>query len=77
MPPSGKGGHERTRDHAWFIAYAPADDPTIAVACLVEHAGGGGGAIAAPIVGQVLDHYFHRMVGPERPPVAGATHASN
>jgi penicillin-binding protein 2 len=74
---SGKGGHERTRDHAWFIAYAPAEDPTIAVACLVEHAGGGGGAIAAPIVGQVLDHYFHRVVGPERPPAAGATHASN
>jgi penicillin-binding protein 2 len=61
---SGKGGKERTRDHAWFVAYAPADAPTIAVACLVEHAGGGGGAIAAPIVGQVLTRYFHRTVGP-------------
>jgi len=64
---SGKGGRERTRDHAWFIAYAPADAPTIAAACLIEHAGGGGGAIAAPIVGQVFDHYFHRTVGPPEP----------
>jgi penicillin-binding protein 2 len=74
---SGKGGRERTRDHAWFISYAPADAPTIAVACLVEHAGGGGGAIAAPIVGEVLAHYFHRTLGPTRPlgrEVADARH---
>jgi len=74
---SGKGGRERTRDHAWFIAYAPADAPTIAVACLVEHAGGGGGAIAAPIVGEVLAHYFHRTLGPERPLDRETVHASN
>ena len=66
---SGKGGRERTRDHAWFIAYAPAEAPTIAAACLVEHAGGGGGAIAAPIVGQVFSYFFHRTMGPERPPL--------
>jgi penicillin-binding protein 2 len=64
---SGRGGHERTRDHAWFIAFAPVEAPTIAVAALVEHAGGGGGAIAAPIVGQMLSRYFHRIVGPELP----------
>jgi penicillin-binding protein 2 len=47
------------RDHAWFVAYAPADDPTIAVATLVEHAaGGGGGAVAAPITRDVLATYF-------------------
>jgi penicillin-binding protein 2 len=74
---SGKGGRERTRDHAWFISYAPAEAPTIAVACLIEHAGGGGGAIAAPIVGQVLDHYFHRTVGPPEPPMREARNASD
>ncbi len=38
---------------AWFIAFAPADHPTVAVAVLV--AGGGvGGEVAAPIAGQVL-----------------------
>lgn len=46
------------RDHAWFIAYAPADQPEIAVACLIEHAGKGGGAVAAPVVRQVLEAYF-------------------
>ena len=39
---------ERKRDHAWFIAYAPADDPKIAISVLVEN-GGFGAAAAAPI----------------------------
>ena len=49
----------RYRDHAWFTAFAPATKPEIAVACLIEHAGEGGGAVAAPVVRQVLDAYFH------------------
>lgn len=48
---------ERKRDHAWFIAYAPADDPTIAVSVLVENAGFGASA-AAPIARKVLDAYL-------------------
>lgn len=46
------------RDHAWFVAYAPAQDPEIAVATLVEH-GGHGGATAAPLAKQVIEAYFH------------------
>ncbi len=46
------------RDHAWFVAYAPASDPEIAVAAVVEHAEGGGGAVAAPLVRAVLSEYF-------------------
>jgi penicillin-binding protein 2 len=46
------------RDHAWFVAFAPAEEPTIAVATLVEHADGGGGAVAAPITKEVLKTYF-------------------
>lgn len=46
------------RDHAWFVAYAPADDPEIAVAAIVEHADGGGGQVAAPLVREVLEEYF-------------------
>jgi penicillin-binding protein 2 len=61
-------GAEVTRDHAWFIAFAPVAAPEIAVACIVEHAGGGGGAIAAPVVQQVLAHYFTRNQGPVLPP---------
>ena len=48
---------ERRRDHAWFIAFAPADDPKIAIAVLVEN-GGFGGATAAPIAEKVLDAYL-------------------
>jgi penicillin-binding protein 2 len=48
---------ERLRDHAWFIAYAPADDPKIAVSVLVEN-GGFGAAAAAPIARKVLDAYL-------------------
>jgi len=48
---------ERHRDHALFIAYAPADAPTIAMAILVEN-GGHGGSTAAPIARAVLDFYL-------------------
>lgn len=43
--------------HAWLTAYAPADDPTIAITALVE-AGGEGSRAAAPIVRRVLSKYF-------------------
>ena len=45
------------RDHALFIAYAPADKPTIALAVLVEN-GGFGAQAAAPIARQVFDYYL-------------------
>ena len=54
-------GAEATRDHAWFIAFAPVEAPEIAIACIVEHAGGGGGAIAAPIVQQILAQRVRRV----------------
>ena len=48
---------ERLRDHALFIAFAPADQPKIALAVLVEN-GGFGAQAAAPIARQVLDYYL-------------------
>jgi penicillin-binding protein 2 len=48
---------ERLRDHAWFIAYAPADRPKIALAVLVEN-GGFGAQAAAPIARKVIDRYL-------------------
>ena len=54
---------ERFRDHALFIAYAPADKPRIAVALIVENAGFGAKS-AAPIARQVLDYY---LLGKESP----------
>ena len=45
------------RDHALFIAYAPADDPKIAIAVMVENGGHGGGT-AAPIARALMDYYL-------------------
>ena len=48
---------ERMRDHALFVAFAPVEDPRIAVAVLVEN-GGHGGSDAAPIARRVMDVYL-------------------
>jgi penicillin-binding protein 2 len=48
---------ERLRDHAWYIAYAPAADPRIALAVLVEN-GGFGAQAAAPVARAVFDYYL-------------------
>ena len=48
---------ERHRDHALFIAYAPAQDPKIALAVIVEN-GGHGGSAAGPIARKVMDYYL-------------------
>jgi penicillin-binding protein 2 len=45
------------RDHALFIAFAPADNPKIAVAVIAEN-GGHGGSIAAPIAAKVIKQYL-------------------
>jgi penicillin-binding protein 2 len=60
--------HERHRDHALFVAYAPADAPTIAVAVLVEN-GGHGSSSAAPVARKVMDFY---LLGKEPPAEAKA-----
>ncbi len=45
------------RDHAWFVAYAPAQNPQIAIAVLVEH-GGHGGDAAAPMAKKVFEKFM-------------------
>jgi len=45
------------RDHALFMAFAPADAPRIAIAVVAEHAGHGGSA-AAPVARQIMDQYL-------------------
>lgn len=45
--------------HGWFVGYAPADDPQIAVAVVLEH-GGEGGRNAAPLFRQVVETYMSR-----------------
>ena len=49
------------KDHALFIAFAPVENPQIAVSVIVEH-GGHGGSTAAPIAKKVMDHYLLPML---------------
>jgi penicillin-binding protein 2 len=48
---------EKCRDHAWFIGFSPVENPTIAVAVIVEH-GGFGSSAAAPIAGAMMQKHF-------------------
>lgn len=54
---TGTAQNPHGEDHAWFVCFAPAESPEIAVAVLVENAGHGG-SVAAPIARKVLDKYF-------------------
>jgi penicillin-binding protein 2 len=53
----------RFRDHAWFVAYAPFEDPKISVVVLVEH-GGFGATAAAPIARKVIEKYLDLKPSP-------------
>jgi penicillin-binding protein 2 len=48
---------ERLKDHALFIAFAPIENPQIAVAVIVEN-GSSGSGVAAPIARAIMDHYL-------------------
>jgi len=65
-----KGGYVKTeqlayfnRDHAWFVSYAPVENPRIAVVVLVEH-GGHGGDAAAPLAKKVIEKYMETQNRP-------------
>jgi len=60
---------EKMRDHAWFIAFAPADNPRIALAVLVENSGFGS-QNAAPVARKVIDTYLLDKDGNVKPSVA-------
>jgi penicillin-binding protein 2 len=74
----------RFRDHALFVGYAPADDPRIALAVVIEHGGSGSGA-AAPVAQRIFASYFGSPLpgaaAPAEtattPAVAGATPAAD
>jgi penicillin-binding protein A len=59
---AGKTGTAQTPDepdHNWFIGFAPADDPSIAVAVFVKNGGGTGGDVSAPIAREVMAAYLN------------------
>jgi penicillin-binding protein 2 len=60
VPVVGKTGTSQkagASDYAWFMGYAPANDPKILVVALVEQ-GGHGSSVAAPVVRRVMEQYF-------------------
>ena len=52
---------KRFRDHALFVAFAPYDDPQVAISVLVEH-GEHGSTAAAPIARQMFEYYFNKEI---------------
>jgi penicillin-binding protein 2 len=73
---NAKDINEYHRDHAWFIGFAPADKPRIAVAVLAENAGHGG-TISAPIARKVIDYYLLGKVPPSLKPPVGKKEPEN
>jgi len=53
----GDGEGDPIKDHAWFVAYAPGEDPRIAVAVIVEH-GEHGSSAAAPVAAEMIRFYL-------------------
>jgi len=72
---SGLAAKGKYEDHAWFIGFAPVQDPQMVVAVFVEN-GGHGGAAAAPLAKQLFEYRFGKKVEP-LPPAAGLVRASN
>jgi penicillin-binding protein 2 len=55
---TGTAQNPHGNDHAWFVSYAPADNPELAVAVIVEN-GGHGGTAAVPVVRRIYETYFN------------------
>lgn len=56
---TGTAQNPHGKDHSWFVGFAPAEDPAIAVAAIVENAGHGS-AVAAPIVGRAIKAFLNQ-----------------
>jgi penicillin-binding protein 2 len=64
LPDRDREGHLPT--HSWFTAFAPYEDPEIALVIFV-FGGGEGSAVAVPIASDILNHYFGQATGADTP----------
>jgi penicillin-binding protein 2 len=55
---TGTAQNSQNKDHAWFICFAPRENPQIALCVMIENAGASGGTIAAPLAQKILQRYF-------------------
>jgi len=62
----GEGESEPIKDHAWFVAYAPRENPVIAVAVMIEH-GEHGSSAAAPVAAEMIRMYTSGQTGKDSP----------
>ena len=62
-----QGEGEPIKDHAWFVAYAPCQNPAIAVAVIVEH-GEHGSSAAAPVAAEIIRTYLSGNPPDSAPP---------
>lgn len=69
---TGTAEHIGEHDHSYFIGFAPAEDPEIAIVVIIESAGGTGGRIAAPITKLIFEYYFTN-ISPYQPLVGSIT----
>ena len=69
------GEGEPIKDHAWFVAYAPREDPRIAVAVIVEH-GEHGSSAAAPVAAEMIRFYLSGGAIPEDSPLVKSRQAA-
>ncbi len=49
---------QKNKEHTWFVAFAPAEDPEIAVAVMLEYSGGSGASVCGPIVRNIIREYL-------------------
>ncbi|MFH1006307.1 MAG: penicillin-binding protein 2 [Candidatus Latescibacterota bacterium] len=71
---TGTAQNPHGEDHSWFVAFAPFEHPTIAVAAIVENAGHGS-TVAAPLVQKVLAAHLNETIGEQHtlePPAKAA-----
>jgi penicillin-binding protein 2 len=75
---TGTAQNPHGNDHSWFVAFAPYDDPQIAVAVVVENAGHGS-TVAAPLARELIEAYLRggRRQGPSARGPGGETSAGN
>ena len=58
---TGSAENASGENHAWFIGYAPANDPQVAVSVIVEQAGRSGGSIAAPMARDIIAYALNNI----------------
>ncbi len=63
---TGTSQNPHGENHAWYIGFAPYDNPKIAVAVVIENIGGGG-RYAAPVAGRLIERYLQGTIVRDRP----------